>query len=128
MTASIEQEIAERIAAAKIRLRFDRVVRWLANDLKTELAEVVPDGQTVLFTITAPIKVPRKTASALAELARTHLSAGDFHGSVHANKVRMRRVSKVPPPTPRVITLVHNQDADGAVILKLAESHLLQTS
>ena len=44
-TSMIELEITERIAAAKIRLRFDKSVVRLVDSLKATLAEVVPEGQ-----------------------------------------------------------------------------------
>jgi hypothetical protein len=57
MTApsAIEREIIERIVAAKIRLRFDKAVLRLVSGLKAALAEVIPEGQTLIFTVTAPI-------------------------------------------------------------------------
>lgn len=59
-TATIEREITERIVAARLRLRFDKVVLRLIDSLKVALAEIVLEDQTVIFTLTAPIKRPRK--------------------------------------------------------------------
>jgi hypothetical protein len=61
--STIEREIAERIAAANIRLRSDKSVLRLVNGLKAALGEVVPEGQAVIFTVTAPIKRRAKTAA-----------------------------------------------------------------
>jgi hypothetical protein len=49
----IEEEIAEAAAAAKLRLRFDKVVVRLVGRLKTALADRVPDGEALIFTCTA---------------------------------------------------------------------------
>jgi hypothetical protein len=48
--------------AAKPRLRFDKVATRLIERLQATLGETVPDGTTVLLTITAPIRLPSKTA------------------------------------------------------------------
>jgi hypothetical protein len=59
--------------AAKLRLRFDRVAIRLIERLQATLEETVPDGMTVLVTITAPIRLPSKTAAALEDRMRTLL-------------------------------------------------------
>jgi len=41
--------------AAKPRLRFDKVATRLIEPLQASLCETVPDGMTVLLTITAPV-------------------------------------------------------------------------
>ncbi len=69
-TTTIEREIGERARAAKLKLRFDRLVRRLTGDLKATLAGVLPEGQSVLITVTAPIKHPAKTADAREYRAR----------------------------------------------------------
>ena len=46
--------------AAKPRLRFDKVATRLIERLQATLGETVPDGMTVLLTITAPIVCHRK--------------------------------------------------------------------
>ena len=43
-------------SAAGPRLRFDKVTTRLIERLQSTLAEIVPDGMTVLLTITAPIE------------------------------------------------------------------------
>jgi hypothetical protein len=116
----IEQEIAERLVAAKLRLRFDRVVVRVVGRLKAALADIVPQDQTVIVTITAPIRLPAKTAAELESLAR----GGDFSGIVHGNQVRVHRVTGVPSSAPRVIGFVHNPDSDAGVILAMTEARL----
>lgn len=117
----VEKEIAERIAAAKLRLRFDKVVVRLAARLKAALAEIVPEDRSLIITVTAPIRLPAKTADALENLARDGLEHG---GLVHGNQVRVHQVMGVASSMPRVILLVHNPDSDADVILALAESRL----
>jgi hypothetical protein len=117
----IEKEIFGEIAAASLCLRFDRVVRRLLDRLKSDLAEVVPTGQTLLFTVSAPIRVPGKTAETLERRAREAIEVGEWRGNVHGNAVRMRCLTDVAPHRPRVIGFVHNPDASAARILALAE-------
>lgn len=124
-TSTIEREIVERIAAAKLRLRFDRVVRSLVGDLKAELTELMPEGEALLFTITAPIKLPAKTATALKSLARAEISDGEFRGNIHGNQVHIRRLAGIATPMPRVVAFVHNPESDASEILKLAELRML---
>ena len=55
-------------STAKPRLRFDKVATRLIERLQATLGDTVPDGMTVLLTITAPIRMPSKTAASLAGL------------------------------------------------------------
>jgi hypothetical protein len=123
--AMIEREIAERIKAAKLRLRFDKAVLRLVDSLKASLAGVVPEGQTVIFTVTAPIKLRAKTAAALEDLVRGDLLGAEVHRIIHGNRVRVRRVTNVPTYMPRVVGFVHNPESDAGLIMAQAESRLL---
>ena len=118
--AGIEQEIIEQIKAAGLRLRFDKVVVRLAAHMKAALADLVPEGEAVIFTVTAPIRVPGKTALALEKLARDGSPGGEING----NQVRLRRVTGLAPGTPKVLGFVHNPDSDAGLILALAEARL----
>ena len=81
---AIKQRIAERGDLTKPRLRFDRVALGLVGGLQAALSEFVPDGQTVILTITAPIRLPSKTAAALEDqdpgLSRAPVRAGGDQG------------------------------------------------
>ncbi len=50
---TVEREIGERVRAAKLQPRFDRVVRRLTRDLKATPASARPEGQSVVITVTA---------------------------------------------------------------------------
>ena len=116
----IEQEIFQRVAAAKIRLRFDKVVLRIRGDLKTALEDKVPAGQALLFTLTAPIKLPGKTRDAMLELIRGDFAAGEING----NQLRISRLTGLPPQRPKVLLFVHNPDVDGGTVLDIAEARL----
>jgi len=126
MSAEIEREIAERIAAAKLRLRFDKAVLRLVGRLKANLAGVVPEDQTIIVTVTAPIRLPAKTAAALESAVRGGLPGNEFHSIIHGNQVQIRRVTGVAASMPRVVGFVHNPGSDAGLILDLASSRLLE--
>jgi hypothetical protein len=51
------------------------------------LAEIVPEDQTVIFTLTAPIKLPVKTAAAIEGLVRDGLPDSGVRNTTHGNHV-----------------------------------------
>ncbi|WP_395020553.1 hypothetical protein [Dongia sp.] len=124
--SAAEREIHERAAAAKIRLRFDKSVQRLLDDVKTALADAIPDGQAIIFAVTAPIRRRAKTAIAIEALVRAGLTAtGGVCSTIEDNRVRIRRVRKVPAGKPKVLGFVHNPESDADALLTLAEAHLL---
>lgn len=125
-TPKVEQEIVALIAAAKLRLRFDRAVQRLVSRVKSDLEEVVPEGQALLFTVTAPIRVPKQTAVAIVTLAPKVIATGEWAGNVHGNQVSLRRLSGVPPRTPRIVGFVHNPESAADEILNIARSRMLR--
>lgn len=120
----IEQEIVDAIRAAKHKLRFDRVVQRLSGDLKANLASAVPDCQSVVFAVTAPIKNPAKTAKVMEELVRAGITDTEVRKTIHGNRVLVRSIVHLPKHMPRVIIFVHNSDCDARAILNVAESFL----
>ena len=120
----VEHEIIARLRAAKLRLRSDKVALRLVGRLKAALASVVPEGQTVIFTITAPIRLPGKTAAALENVVRAAPDA-ERRKVIHDNAVRTRRVKGVPKHMPKVLGFVHNFESDAGAILALVEARLL---
>jgi hypothetical protein len=120
----VEREIPARIAAAGIRLRFDKSFVRLVDGLKASLAEVVPDGQALIITVSAPIKRRARTAAALESLVRGGLPKAEVRTTIEDNQIRLRRVTGVPARMPRVIGFVHNPESDAGVILAMAEAWL----
>jgi hypothetical protein len=121
---TVEREIIARLRAASFRLRFDKVALRVVSELKAALAGVVPEGETVVFTITAPIRLPGKTALALENMA---LGAPDAERRevIHDNEVRIRRLTGVLKHMPKVLGFVHSAESDAGAILALAEARLL---
>jgi hypothetical protein len=96
----------------------------LVGGLKAALASVVPKGETVTFTIRAPIRRPAKTAIELDHLLRDGPTDGERRETVHGNEVRARRLKGVPNHMPKVLGFVHNLKSDATAILALAEARL----
>jgi hypothetical protein len=119
----IEREIIAQLRAAKLRLRFDKVALRLVGRLKAVLASIVPEGETVVFTITSPIRLPGKTALALENMAPGPPDA-ERREIIHDNEVRIRRLREVPKHMPKVLGFVHNAESDAGVILALVEERL----
>lgn len=116
--------------AAGPRLRFDKVVIWLMEHLRAALAETVPDGTTVLLTVTAPILLPSKTAAELEARIQAMLGRGsagrNVKATIHGNDVRMRVLNNESERAPKLIGFVHNRDSDSLLILNATRELLAQ--
>jgi hypothetical protein len=123
-SAEIERAIVDAIGAAGLRLRFDKVAVRLVANVKAALLDIVPDDHAVVFTITAPIRLPSRTAAAIEDLVRGGFSGHELRETVHGNQLRIRRVTGVAAAMPRVMGFVHNPDADPGAILAFAEERL----
>jgi hypothetical protein len=132
--ANVEKEIAGEIlkasglSAAKLGLRFDRVVGRVLGDLRAFAGGPAPTDRTVLVTVSAPIRLPAKTVEALRVEIRALLSAGrlgeDRRAAVLGNEVRLRLVETAPGRSLRLIGFVHNPDSEPKLLLDLAEQWL----
>src|SRR5579875_2859414 len=86
---TVEEEITRQMAASGIRLRFDKVALRLLDDVKAAVSQRLPAGQSIAFTVTAPIRLPAKTSVALQEWLRRPGTQG-WSTTIHGNKVRAR--------------------------------------
>lgn len=70
----------------------------------------------VLVTVTAPIRLPAKTAAALdqrmAVLLRRRPPVRPHKAVIHGNRVQMLVLPQAPPRTPKMLGFVHNDDDD----------------
>jgi hypothetical protein len=126
---AIRQRVAERGGRlTKPRLRFDRVALGFVRRLQAALREFVPDGETVIVTITAPIRLAAKTAVALEDKIRANLARRsvqwEVKDTIHGNQIRVRLVKGVSRRMSNVIGFVHNPDSDPDVLLRLTQSLL----
>jgi hypothetical protein len=109
--------------AAKPCLRFDKVATRLIERLQATLGEAVPDGMTVLLTITAPIRLPSKSAAALEDKIQTLLGrrshGRDEKDTICGNRVQIRLLKGESERAPKVIGFVHNSDSDPLLVLNM---------
>jgi hypothetical protein len=115
-------------SAPKPRLRFDKVATRLIERLQAALGETVPDGMTVLLTVTAPIRLPSKTATDLEDKVQILLgrrsSGPDQKANIHGNRVRIRLLRDDSARAPKVIGFVHNSDSDPLLLLNMTREVL----
>lgn len=111
---------------ARPRLRFDKVATRLIKRLQATLGETVPDGMTVLLTITAPIRLPSKTAAALEAKIQTLLvrKSPGRDDTIHGNRVRIRLLRDESGRSPKLIGFVHNPDSDPLLLLNVTRESL----
>jgi hypothetical protein len=114
--------------AAEPRLRFDKVATGLIERLQATLGKTVPDGTTVLLTITAPIRLPSKTATSLEDKIQTLLGRGlpgrDEKVTIHGNRVQIRLLRDESERAPKMIGFVHNSDSDPLLLLNMTRELL----
>jgi hypothetical protein len=114
--------------AAKPHLRFDKVATRLIERLRATLGEIVPDGVTVLLTITAPIRLPSKTAASLEDKIHTLLGQGspgrDKKDTIHGNRVQIRLLRDESERAPKMIGFVHNPDSDPLLLFNMTRELL----
>ena len=104
-------------------LRFDKVATRVIDRLRAALDEVVPDGMTVLLTITAPIRLPAKTTVALEArivgLLNRQWPRRDYQATINGNRVRIRLLRDQPARAPKLTGFVHNPDLDPRLLLEM---------
>jgi hypothetical protein len=126
--AAIKNRIAGLGRLTKPRLRFDKVALRLVRALQANLSEVVPDGEAVIVTVTAPIRLASKTAAAVEDEVRMCLarrSPGvEIKDTIHGNEVGIRHVKGLSCPAPKVIGFVHNPDSDPGILMDVTHSLL----
>jgi hypothetical protein len=109
--------------ATEPRLRFDKVVVRLMEQLQTALGGRVPDGMTVLLTVTAPIRLPAKTAASLEDKIQDLLGRSspgrDEEDTIYGNRVRIRLLRDESARAPKMIGFVHDSDSDPLLLLNM---------
>ena len=109
-------------------MRFDKVATRLIERLQATLGECVPDGMTVLLTITAPIRLPSKTVASLENKIQTILGRGlpgrGEKDTIHGNRVQIRLLTDESERAPKMIGFVHNSDSDPLLLLNMTRELL----
>jgi hypothetical protein len=128
--ATLKRRGTGRGKSAKPGLRFDKVVIRLMERLQTTLGATVPDGMTVSFTVTAPIRLASKTAALLEDKMRTLVGRRSPGGkdTIHGNRVQIRLLKSKIEHAPKMIGFVHNPDSDALLLLDVTREMLELTS
>lgn len=131
---SPDREIAEAIAStggstvSKMGLRFDRVALRLLDRLRSAVAARPQRGLTVVLALTAPIRIPGKTAAALEQEVVTLLQTGgagtEWSATINGNRAELRLVEQTSSRSRGLVGFVHNADVPSARVLDLAEQWL----
>lgn len=115
-------------APTRPRLRFDRVALGLIARLQAGLIDSVPDGQAVVITITAPIRLASRTAAVVQETIRQRLARRAVRlridETINGNRVRARLLEDLSRRASRVVGFVHNPDSDAKILFDTSESLL----
>jgi hypothetical protein len=130
----ISSEIAKSngLSLSALSLRFDRVAIRLLENIRVAIEQKIEEEITVIMTITAPIKLPAKTASQLIEKIKNFLEFGippkDSSITIFQNKVQLRFVKSSKKESSKFIGLVHNPDIKPQLLLDLATQWLTTTT
>jgi hypothetical protein len=124
--ATVKQSETRWATRSKPRLRFDKVALRLVARLRDSLQDAVPDGETLVFTITAPIRMWTKTASVLEEAIRDGLgrqsSFSNNKHAIHNNHIEVRLVKHGLIGASKVAGFVHNPESEPALIFDMTSS------
>ncbi|HEX9158858.1 MAG TPA: hypothetical protein VF835_01420 [Rhizomicrobium sp.] len=124
-SAGMPLPIVEKLATA--RLRFDREALRFVADVESALSAAVPAGKTLVFAITAPIRLAGKTVDALEEKLRSALARAparlELDETINGNRIRVR-LAKGGSNRKRAIGFVHNPDCDPNVLFDATQSVL----
>jgi hypothetical protein len=120
---------ANGLTTAELGLRFDRVVIRLIDELHEFARRTVPTGTTVLVTVTAPIRMPAKTAAMLGDRIEALLAGAsslrDRNFTINGNRARIRILNHSSTRTPRLLGFVHNRSSNASRLLNLVEKQIV---
>jgi hypothetical protein len=132
---NLEKQIGDEIAKMnglsilKLGLRFDKVVVRLFGNLRGSIESSVTNDETVVVTVTAPIRVSVKTEYEIERQIKDFLESGirnrDRKVSIFQNEVRLRIVGNTSKRAVKFIGLVHNPGTDSKMLLDLATEWIL---
>jgi hypothetical protein len=117
-----------RGSLTKPHLRFDRVALGFVRRLQDTLRGAVPDNMMVILTVTAPIRLPSKTAAALEDKIRNCLARrpaqAEVRDTILGNQIRVRFVKGSSSCPSKVVGFVHSEDSNPDVLLDATHSLL----
>jgi hypothetical protein len=113
-------------AVQEPRLRFDRVAIGLVRRLQTALSRSVPDGNTVIVTVTAPIWQDSKTGAVLEERIGRLLAGRrtQLNATIYGNRIQVRVLKGGGRRTSKLLGFVHNPKPDPSILFDVTRSLL----
>jgi hypothetical protein len=113
-------------AVSEPRLRFDRTALALVRRLQATLAKAVPDGRTVIVTITAPIRQDSKTGVVLEDEIRALLVTRrtQLKATIYGNRIQVRVLKGGTGRTSKLIGFVHNPKPTPVALFDVTRSLL----
>ena len=110
------------------RLRFDRVVLRVCDELRTAAGRLLPSGSLAFVTLQAPIRQASKTVSSIETTLRAQ-AAGKPTGQTRASAAFGNRIRVGLLPAPhsarsRLVCLVYTAGADPAGLLAMTRDLL----
>jgi hypothetical protein len=115
-----------RKPVSKARFRDDAVARRVLRDLETAVRGHVPDGKTLVLTLGAPIKEPKKVLAALTEELLTYLQSGAENAekkrTLFGNRVRFLMASDGLRSNSKLAAFVFSGDPKPGVLLNAMRS------
>jgi hypothetical protein len=124
--AVIAQQPPRLKRVARARLREDVVARRVLRELESALLAHVPDGKTIILTLGAPIKVPKKVLAALTNVLLTYLESGaeevEEKRTILGNRVRFRVLNHNSKWNAQVIGFVFSGDPEPGVLANTMRS------
>jgi hypothetical protein len=108
------------------RLRFDKTALGLVKRLESKLAKSIPDGRTVVTTITAPIRQDSKTGSVLEGRIQELLATGRgrLKTTIYGNRIQVRVLKGGATRTTKLIGFVHNPQPNPEILFDVIRSAL----
>jgi hypothetical protein len=124
---SLRRSAADRERRAP-RLRFDRVVRRVCDELGAVAAPLLPVGSMAVVTLQAPIRLASKTVASIEAMLRI-LAAGGPTGrtrssTLFGNRIRVGIMQAPLLARSRLVCLVHTDDADAARLRTMTQELL----
>lgn len=125
---ALSPQSARARRSAKPHLRLDRVALEVVSRVRTAIQGHVPDGRTIVVTITAPIRLAARTATSLSSRilsrvsgrARTERSLHRIHG----NRIQIWILQGAIGTTSRLVGFVHNPDVDPRIFIEVTRALL----
>jgi hypothetical protein len=118
--STLTQHVRDSGGDSISRFSEDAPAIWLANELDSELRDVVPDGMLVILTLVSPILKARKTKAQLkdklAALA-SRSSEAEVTENVMGNCIEVRIAQDSRPSGKKVVGVVSNQNSSPDILL-----------